>query len=155
MCLCLICFTSCTTRSNDVLKYGDFFGNRYYIKSTLEMFPTLLKDSWQVDGYDFWYQNLFWEDCYIFLNLQFQNETDYNDELSRVLAIEGSYYQSEDRFAEDLEHFYYPAYVLRNDSLTKEYILAISEENRIIYVFLQKAPKDVIQFPNDYLPKSY
>lgn len=150
--------TSCSTKVNFVNDYRSFENEEYRLQCNLEMFPQTLDDAWTVLDYQFWYRELIWEDAYIYLDICFNNEASFKQELERILNIKGSYYHQTDTFTEDKQNFDLPAYVLSgNDpewNYSWQYIISLPNENRIVYVFMQTPPTWAVKIPEDYLPRS-
>ena len=150
----LLSLIGCSIRHTEVSRYGEFRNDAYHLCCELSVFPETIKSNWTVEDYQFWYEVLFWELSYIYLNLTFESAAEYESELSRVSSIQGSYFDEDAVFVQDNENFACPAYILCDDTLFFQYILTVPDERRIVYIFTQYFPyANDVKIPEQYLPQ--
>lgn len=125
--------------------YEEFEGFQGY--SQLFTFPEELPESAEPETYVYRYgDRLFDPECQIFLECTYGVE-DFQAELERLGRLRNLEYNTED--------FQYPAYVKTNSrEHCFEYAL-VTDEDTIVYVFLQYMRRDEIRFSREYLPDNY
>lgn len=135
--------------TTDVDKYGEF--ETYCGYSELEIFPEKLEETAEdVSYYNLSRDTFLDPTCEIYLKCTYQEQA-FEEELSRIKAIEG--------IREDTENFQYPAYVtMYNFSSSYEYALVLEEEKSIVYVNTQGIYPNWfrgLRFSKEYLPYDF
>ena len=153
LCTISLTFTSCISiyKDSSLSKYGEFYDYRLH-DEYLDIFPEVLKESWNVEEYTFFFsETILSDDPYIYLNITFSEE-EYANEIARICETQNEYVGKP---IEDTKHFYHKAYVKSYGGLVTVYALSIPEEYRIVYVYLGRVYKSLISFPQEYQPKQY
>ena len=151
---------NCYANTDNMFFYGSFRSDIYHrLVCSFDMFPKTIKKEWTVLDYHFWYLADFLDDRgYIYLDICFNSEEEYEAELERVLSVKSPTYKSYDVFVENTQDFNYQAFELmgreHGSNNPWQYVLVMPDENRIVYIFLYLAPiKSAI--PIEFYPEPY
>lgn len=152
----LFSFCSCAKNTTNAERYGDFFDRTKYmdLHTNFDLFPESLPEDCTVNQYQFYFkEGLFFTDAIVLLDLTCTTEV-YNREIERISQTKYSYMYGDVPII-DLDHFHYTAYVHAYATEEYDYVLTIPEENRLVFVFSQTAPKGKFKCSEDLLPKEY